>query len=89
VKQFPYNEHSGVVAVMSVNYPRATKEGSKKEWIGNPELRDMVSRLVVNAVMDHVAARPDLARELTRTWTWPHPESDYSRLTQASSRPNR
>jgi DNA gyrase subunit B len=77
VKQFPYDEHNGVVAVMSIHYPEATKEGSQKEWIGNAELRDTVSRLVVHAVLDHAASRPDLAREFTRTWMWPHPESQY------------
>ncbi len=77
VKQFPYDERNGVVAVMSVDYPKATKEGSQKEHITNPELGDMVSRLVVSGVLDHVAARPDLARELTRTWMQPHPEWDF------------
>jgi topoisomerase IV subunit B len=77
VKQSPYDEHNGVVAVMSVDYPEAAKMGSQREFIGNPELRDMVSRLVVNGVLAHVAARPDLARELTRTWMFPHPESDF------------
>ncbi len=77
VRQFPYDEHSGVVAVMSIDYPKATKVGSQHERIANPELHDMVSRLVVNAVLDHVAARPDLARELTRTWMGPHPESSF------------
>jgi len=77
VRQFPYDEHNGVVAVMSIDYPEAVKVGPRRERIDNPELRDMVSRLVVNGVLDHVAARPDLARELTRTWMYPHPESDY------------
>jgi DNA gyrase/topoisomerase IV subunit B len=77
VKQFPYDENNGVVAVMAVEYPKANKGGSKHELIWNSALRDKVSRLVVNAVVDHVAARPDLSRDLTRTWMWPHPESDF------------
>jgi DNA gyrase subunit B len=77
VRRFPYDEHNGVVAVMSIDYPKATKVGPQHERIENPELRDMVSRLVVRGVIEHVAARPDLARELTRTWMQPHPESHF------------
>jgi DNA gyrase subunit B len=77
IKQIPYDEHNGVVAVMSVHYPKATKVGPQRERIENPELRHMESQLIVNAVIDHVAARPDLAQELTRTWKWPHPESPF------------
>ncbi|QEH38370.1 DNA topoisomerase 4 subunit B [Aquisphaera giovannonii] len=72
-----YEGYNGVVAVMSVDYPEAVKAGSRHECIGNPELRDMVSRLVVSAVLEQVAARPDVARELSRTWMQAHPESNF------------
>jgi DNA gyrase/topoisomerase IV subunit B len=77
MRRDPYDGYNGVVAVMSIDYPDVTKVGSKKERVDNPELRDIVSRLVVRGVLDHVAARPDLAPEFTRTWIWPHPESNF------------
>ena len=77
MKQYGSDGYNGVVAVMSVDFPEVDKVGPQRERIVNPELREMVSRLVVNGVLDHVAARPDLARELTRTWKYPHPESRF------------
>ncbi|MBC8103802.1 MAG: hypothetical protein H7Z41_14605 [Cytophagales bacterium] len=70
----------GVVAVASIQYPEATWEGCLKARIGNPELRTMVSRLVVNEVVEWLSHHPSVEEQIRQMQTFRFPEAWYGKL---------
>ena len=52
----------------------------KSTRIGNPELRTMVSRLVVNEVIQWLSGHPSVEAQLRRMQTFRFPEVWYGKL---------
>ena len=72
--ELPPNFQNGVVAVAFMRYPGAVWEGCIKARIGNPELKPMVSRLVVNEVMKWLNNHPDVEAQVRKLETFHFPE---------------
>jgi DNA gyrase/topoisomerase IV subunit B len=57
---------TGVLAVLSIDYPKITFEGCIKSRIGNPELRERVCDLVTTGLKKWVRANGDEVNYLKR-----------------------
>lgn len=68
---------NGVVGIMSIRYPDTVWEGCIKAKIANPELREMVCKLVVASTANWLQSRPDVARQLQDIQTFQFPEAWY------------
>lgn len=60
----PERFNNGVVAVMWLRYPEVHWEGCIKAKIANPELKAMVSQMVVDETVEWVQNHPDVAAQL-------------------------
>jgi DNA gyrase subunit B len=76
-KRLPLREgfRNGVVAIASIHYPGAFLEGCIKSRVGNPELKGMVARVVVNSVVEWLEARPSLLTQIRQLETFQIPEA--------------
>jgi DNA gyrase/topoisomerase IV subunit B len=73
----PKAHRNGVIGIMSIRYPAAVWEGCIKARIGNPELRGMVCKLVVQGVAQWLQSRPDVTEQLRHLETFQFPEAWY------------
>jgi DNA gyrase/topoisomerase IV subunit B len=76
----PESCNNGVVAVASMRYPRAVWEGCIKARIGNPELKTIVSRLVVNEVVQWMDNHPTIKNQVRQLQTFQFPEAWSGKL---------
>lgn len=72
--------NNGVVAVASTRYPRTTWEGCIKARIGNPELKPMVSRLVVSEVVQWLSNHPSVEAQIRQMQTFQFPDAWSDKL---------
>ena len=75
--KMPKADRNGVVGIMSIRYPNTVWEGCIKAKIGNPELREMVCKLVAASAAKWLRSRPDVARQLQDMQTFQFPEAWY------------
>ncbi len=73
--KMPKAHRNGVVGIMSIRYPNAVFEGCIKAKIGNPELREMVCKLVASGAANWLQSRPDVAKQLQELQTFQFPEA--------------
>lgn len=66
---------NGVVGVVSIQYPGAVWQGCIKERIGNPELREMVGRLVLDNSLQWVERHPEVAKVLKQIQVFQFPDA--------------
>ncbi len=76
----PDSFNNAVVAVLAIRYPGATWEGCLKAKIGNPELRTMVSRSVVDGVLKWLDEHPAVEAQIRQLQTFQFPEAWSGRL---------
>ena len=69
---------NGIVALMSIIYPDVVWGGCIKASIGSPELREIVSRLVVTNVLSWIDSHPEVAEELKQLQIFQFPDVWYS-----------
>ena len=70
-------DRNGVVGVMSLRYPDTVWEGCIKAKIANPELREMVSNLVVQGAKQWLQHHPDVAKQLRHLQPFQFPDAWY------------
>jgi DNA gyrase/topoisomerase IV subunit B len=63
---------------MSLQYPHTVWEGCIKAKIGNPELRGMVCKLVVQRAAEWLQSRPEIAEQLRHLETFQFPDAWYT-----------
>ena len=69
------HRRNGVLAILFMQYPKVIWSGCIKAHVSNPELREMVSGLVVKGTTDWLEARPDVTRELQLIQTFEFPDA--------------
>jgi DNA gyrase subunit B len=78
LSKWPWTVRNGVVAIMSIQYPDIVWERSTKSRIGNPELRGMVSNLVVQRTAEWLESHPDVAEQLQHLVPFQFPDVWYT-----------
>lgn len=76
--KLPKHFSNGVVAVMSIIYPNTVWQGCIKAKVGNPELKEMVSRLVVEQTMEWFKTNPEVLEQVKQLRTFSFPDAWYS-----------
>jgi DNA gyrase subunit B len=75
--KMPKAHRNGVVGVMSIRYPNTVWEGCIKAKIGNPELREMVCKLVVSSTANWLQSHPEVTSQLHEIQTFQFPDAWY------------
>jgi DNA gyrase subunit B len=78
LRKSPKAHRNGVVGIMSIQYPDAVWEGCIKATIGNPELRGMVSNLVVRCAAEWLESHPEVAEQFRHLETFQFPDAWYT-----------
>lgn len=73
----PQHYSNGVVAVASLRYPDAVWEGCIKARIGNPELKAMVSQLVVDETVKWAQKHPNIVAQIQQLQIFQFPDAWY------------
>jgi DNA gyrase subunit B len=68
---------NGVLAVASIHYPDAVWEGCIKAKVKNPELRTMVSQLVLDEGLKWLEHHPDVKQQIPTITTFEFPDIWY------------
>ncbi len=73
----PEDFNNGVVAIASLRYPCAVWEGAARYKVSNPELKTMVSRLVVSEMVLWLEKHPDVEAQIRQLQTFSFPDTWY------------
>jgi DNA gyrase/topoisomerase IV subunit B len=73
----PEQVDNGLILVASIRYPNAVWEGCIKSIISNPELKPMVSSLMVSETVQWLKGHPDVYGQIRQLQRFQFPEAWY------------